>query len=187
MAMFLMIIIIISSTLLMAMAKIDDVRNLKDDDCMDIAMRPLPRFGKRSSDLNREIINRVRRSCIIDRRQSKSLSPGWSTLENDENPMETSIPVSIPISIPESNLLQPQQQQQQQPQPQQSLSSSTLFKRFPSFKNLLEQWALQREKEIIYQLINERIQNSRLAKQQQQQQQNNEQQEFEWPKFPYSR
>ena len=37
----------------MAMAKIDDVRNLKDDDCMDIAMRPLPRFGKRSSDLNR--------------------------------------------------------------------------------------------------------------------------------------
>lgn len=53
MAMFLMIIIIISSTLLMAMAKIDDVRNLKDDDCMDIAMRPLPRFGKRSSDLNR--------------------------------------------------------------------------------------------------------------------------------------
>ena len=53
MAMFMMIIMI--SILIIGTARID-ARNIKDDDCMDIAMRPLPRFGKRSSDLNRGMV-----------------------------------------------------------------------------------------------------------------------------------
>ncbi|KAI7696149.1 hypothetical protein SSS_10331 [Sarcoptes scabiei] len=70
-----------------------DIKSIKieeiKDDCLDIAMRPLPRFGKRfvvnanhpiaidklenfNAEENDEKIDRLRRSCIINRRQSKS-------------------------------------------------------------------------------------------------------------------
>ncbi|KAH7643097.1 hypothetical protein HUG17_9788 [Dermatophagoides farinae] len=157
MAMFMMIIMI--STLIIGTTRID-ARNIKDDDCMDIAMRPLPRFGKRSSDLNRETINRVRRSCIINRRQSKSISsPTWLQDSKDSLSME-------------SNPLQQQQQQQQQPQQQQQLSSSSLLRRFPAWKHLLDQLAAQKEKMIIDHLLNIRL-NPTLSINQQQTQQNN--------------
>ncbi|KAH9491323.1 hypothetical protein DERF_016051 [Dermatophagoides farinae] len=149
MAMFMMIIMI--SILIIGTARID-ARNIKDDDCMDIAMRPLPRFGKRSSDLNRGM--------------------------------------------------------QQQPQ-QQQLSSSSLLRRFPAWKHLLDQLAAQKEKMIIDHLLNIRLnptlsinqqqtqqnnnpdtleqqQSSIEQQQQQQKQQQQQQQEFEWENFPFT-